>query len=117
MQVLHHAYPFPPSTSHNPLLMLTFLRLPATFCAPPPSLSIPPRSRLTQIFAVSQSYLYHAYAWLKLFNFSRSFNKNLTSSDTQVRPSLDDVPLHCCACMNSPLGSIRKHQQVSPGPA
>ncbi|WIA12117.1 hypothetical protein OEZ85_012190 [Tetradesmus obliquus] len=41
-------------------------------------------SRLTQIFAVSQSYLYHAYAWLKLFNFSRSFNKNLTSSDTQM---------------------------------
>jgi hypothetical protein len=42
-------------------------------------------SRLTQIFAVSQSYLYHAYAWLKLFNFSRSYNKNLTASDTQVR--------------------------------
>jgi translation initiation factor 3 subunit A len=41
-------------------------------------------SRLTQIFAVSQSYLYHAYAWLKLFNFSRSYNKNLTASDTQM---------------------------------
>ncbi|KAF6256090.1 eukaryotic translation initiation factor 3a [Scenedesmus sp. NREL 46B-D3] len=41
-------------------------------------------SRLTQIFAVSQSYLYHAYAWLKLFNFSRSYNKNLTGSDTQM---------------------------------
>lgn len=48
-------------------------------------LSLPSRSRLTQIFAVSQSYLYHAYAWLKLFNFSRSYNKNLTASDTQVR--------------------------------
>lgn len=43
-----------------------------------------PCSRLTQIFAVSQSYLYHAYAWLKLFNFSRSYNKNLTQSDTQM---------------------------------
>jgi translation initiation factor 3 subunit A len=41
-------------------------------------------SRLTQIFAVSQSHLYHAYAWLKLFNFSRSYNKNLTASDTQM---------------------------------
>eukprot|EP00775_Hariotina_reticulata_P001959 gene1959-2286_t len=41
-------------------------------------------SRLTQIFAVSQSYLYHAYAWLKLFNFSRSYNKNLTASDQQM---------------------------------
>jgi hypothetical protein len=48
-------------------------------------LSLCPCSRLTQIFAVSQSYLYHAYAWLKLFNFSRSYNKNLTPSDTQVR--------------------------------
>ena len=43
-----------------------------------------PCSRLTQIFAVSQSYLYHAYAWLKLFNFSRSYNKNLTASDQQM---------------------------------
>jgi hypothetical protein len=43
------------------------------------------RSRLTQIFAISGAHLYHAYAWLKLFNFSRSFNKNLTASDTQVR--------------------------------
>eukprot|EP00879_Flechtneria_rotunda_P014619 GHRR01015276.1.p1 GENE.GHRR01015276.1~~GHRR01015276.1.p1 ORF type:complete len:664 (+),score=257.01 GHRR01015276.1:165-2156(+) len=41
-------------------------------------------SRLTQIFAVSQAYLYHAYAWLKLFNFSRSYNKNLTASDQQM---------------------------------
>ncbi len=28
-------------------------------------------SRLTQIFAVSESHLYHAYAWLKLFSFAR----------------------------------------------
>lgn len=41
-------------------------------------------SRLTQIFAVSESHLYHAYAWLKLFNFSRSYNKNLTPSDQQM---------------------------------
>ncbi|KAF8071218.1 TIF3A1 [Scenedesmus sp. PABB004] len=41
-------------------------------------------SRLTQIFAVSRAYLYHGYAWLKLFNFSRSFNKNLTPADTSM---------------------------------
>lgn len=33
---------------------------------------------------MSQSYLYHAYAWLKLFNFSRSYNKNLTANDQQM---------------------------------
>ena len=38
-------------------------------------------SRLTQIFKVSGAQLYHAYAWLKLFSFSRAFNKNLTQGD------------------------------------
>lgn len=50
-------------------------------------------SRLTQIFAVSQSYLYHAYAWLKLYNFSRTFNKNLTASDTQVGTNSKAFPV------------------------
>ncbi len=33
---------------------------------------------------MSESHLYHAYAWLKLFNFSRSYNKNLTGSDQSM---------------------------------
>ncbi|KIZ05314.1 Eukaryotic translation initiation factor 3 subunit A [Monoraphidium neglectum] len=41
-------------------------------------------SRLTQIFKVSNAQLYHSYAWLKLFNFSRSFNKNLTPADVSM---------------------------------
>jgi len=41
-------------------------------------------SRLTQIFKVSNAQLYHAYSWLKLFNFSRSFNKNLTQADVSM---------------------------------
>jgi translation initiation factor 3 subunit A len=33
---------------------------------------------------VSNAQLYHSYAWLKLFNFSRSFNKNLTPADVSM---------------------------------
>jgi translation initiation factor 3 subunit A len=38
-------------------------------------------SRLTQIFKVSNAQLYHAFAWLKLLQFSRSYNKSLTPAD------------------------------------
>jgi len=44
-------------------------------------------SRLTQIFAVSKNHMYHAYAWLKLFNFSTKYNKNMTPSDLQLMAS------------------------------
>lgn len=37
-------------------------------------------ARLTQIFEKSESHLYHAFAWLKLFLFSRAFNKGLTQA-------------------------------------
>ncbi|MEW5303996.1 MAG: hypothetical protein WDW36_006639 [Sanguina aurantia] len=41
-------------------------------------------ARLTQIFAVSDNHLYHAYAWLKLFGFSKSYNRSLTPTDLQA---------------------------------
>lgn len=41
-------------------------------------------SRLTQIFAVSKNHMYHAYAWLKLFTFSKNHNKNMTPEDLQM---------------------------------
>lgn len=44
-------------------------------------------ARLTQIFAVSENHLYHAYAWLKLFNFTKSYNKNMTPPDLQSMAS------------------------------
>ena len=74
-------------------------------------LSLCPCSRLTQIFAVSQSYLYHAYAWLKLFNFSRSYNKNLTPSDTQVRAAR--VQRHQQQQQQQQDGSLQQLQQDS----
>ncbi|GLI66197.1 hypothetical protein VaNZ11_009962 [Volvox africanus] len=40
-------------------------------------------TRLTQIFAVSDSPLYHAFAWLKLFSFARQHGRGLVPSDYQ----------------------------------
>lgn len=36
------------------------------------------------IFWISDSHLYHAYAWLKLFNLQKSYNKNLSQKDLQL---------------------------------
>lgn len=41
-------------------------------------------AKLTEIFWISSSYLYHAYAWLKLFSLQKSFNKNLSQKDLQL---------------------------------
>lgn len=49
--------------------------------APSGSLTLPASAPFPQIFEKSESHLYHAFAWLKLFLFSRAFNKNLTPSD------------------------------------
>lgn len=38
-------------------------------------------ARLTQIFSRSEAKLYNAYAWYRLFTFSRSYNKSLTPGD------------------------------------
>ncbi|EPS68682.1 hypothetical protein M569_06086, partial [Genlisea aurea] len=40
-------------------------------------------SKLLEIFWMSSDYLYHAYAWLKLFSHQKSFNKNLSQKDLQ----------------------------------
>jgi translation initiation factor 3 subunit A len=44
-------------------------------------------ARLTQIFAVSEDHTYAAYSWLKLFNFTKAFNKNVTSEDMKAMAS------------------------------
>ncbi|KAK4768980.1 hypothetical protein SAY86_027130 [Trapa natans] len=41
-------------------------------------------AKLTEIFWISNSHMYHAYAWLKLFNLQKSFNKNLSQKDLQM---------------------------------
>ncbi|KAH7416335.1 hypothetical protein KP509_14G086600 [Ceratopteris richardii] len=44
-------------------------------------------AKLTKIFWVSNSNLFHAYAWYKLFNLQKSYNKNLTQKDLQLMAS------------------------------
>nr|GLL25807.1 eukaryotic translation initiation factor 3 subunit A-like [Ipomoea trifida] len=51
---------------------------------PKPSLLVVYYAKLTEIFWISSSHLYHAYAWLKLFSIQKSFNKNLSQKDLQV---------------------------------
>ncbi|XP_043689325.1 eukaryotic translation initiation factor 3 subunit A-like [Telopea speciosissima] len=51
---------------------------------PKPSLMVIYYAKLTEIFWVSDSHLYHAYAWFKLFTFQKSYNKNLTQKDLQL---------------------------------
>nr|GEU88848.1 eukaryotic translation initiation factor 3 subunit A-like [Tanacetum cinerariifolium] len=41
-------------------------------------------AKLTEIFWVSSSHSYHAYAWFKLFQLQKSFNKNLSQKDLQL---------------------------------
>ncbi|KAI5067945.1 hypothetical protein GOP47_0016290 [Adiantum capillus-veneris] len=44
-------------------------------------------AKLTKIFWVSNSHLFHAYAWFKLYNLQKSYNKNLTQKDLQLMAS------------------------------
>ena len=44
-------------------------------------------ARLTQIFTRSEARLYNAYAWYRLFIFSRSYNKSLSQSDVSAMAS------------------------------
>lgn len=44
-------------------------------------------SKLTKIFWISESQLYHAYAWYKLYVLQKSYNKNLTQKDLQLMAS------------------------------
>ncbi|XP_010259909.1 PREDICTED: eukaryotic translation initiation factor 3 subunit A [Nelumbo nucifera] len=51
---------------------------------PKSSLMVIYYAKLTEIFWVSDSHLYHAYAWFKLFSLQKSYNKNLTQKDLQL---------------------------------
>ncbi|XP_073150120.1 eukaryotic translation initiation factor 3 subunit A-like [Henckelia pumila] len=51
---------------------------------PKASLMVIYYSKLLEIFWMSSSHLYHAYAWYKLFLFQKNFNKNLNHKDLQL---------------------------------
>lgn len=51
---------------------------------PKPSLLVVYYAKMTEIFWISSSHLYHAYAWLKLFTLQKTYNKNLNQKDLQL---------------------------------
>ncbi|KAL4605144.1 hypothetical protein ACB092_09G007800 [Castanea dentata] len=51
---------------------------------PKASLMVVYYAKLTEIFWISASHLYHAYAWFRLFLLQKSFNKNLSQKDLQL---------------------------------
>ncbi|KAE8675421.1 Eukaryotic translation initiation factor 3 subunit A [Hibiscus syriacus] len=51
---------------------------------PKASLMVVYYAKLTKIFWISGSHLYHGYSWLKLFTIQKSFNKNLSQKDLQL---------------------------------
>ncbi|XP_068638021.1 eukaryotic translation initiation factor 3 subunit A-like [Aristolochia californica] len=51
---------------------------------PKSSLMVIYYAKLTEIFWVSESHLYHAFAWFKLFTLQKTYNKNLTQKDLQL---------------------------------
>ncbi|MED6111004.1 Eukaryotic translation initiation factor 3 subunit A [Stylosanthes scabra] len=51
---------------------------------PKPSLMVVYYAKLTEIFWIGSSHLYHAYAWFRLFLLQKSFNKNLSQKDLQL---------------------------------
>ncbi|XP_047340607.1 eukaryotic translation initiation factor 3 subunit A-like [Impatiens glandulifera] len=69
---------------------------------PKPSLMVVYYAKLTEIFWVSSSHLYHAYAWFKLFSLQKSFNKNLGQKDLQlIASSVVLAALSVCPYDNS----------------
>ncbi|XP_051124067.1 eukaryotic translation initiation factor 3 subunit A-like [Andrographis paniculata] len=54
---------------------------------PKTSLMVVYYAKLIDIFWTSSGYLYHAYAWSRLFALLKSFNKNLTQKDLQLTAS------------------------------
>ncbi len=44
-------------------------------------------AKLMKIFWISDSHLYHAYAWYKLYNLQKSYKKNLMAKDLQLMAS------------------------------
>jgi translation initiation factor 3 subunit A len=55
--------------------------------SPKPQMMAVYYAKLTKIFWVANNNLFHAYAWYKLYNLQKSYNKNLTQKDLQLMAS------------------------------
>jgi len=44
-------------------------------------------SHINANYPVQENHTYHAYAWLKLFNFTKAYNKSMTTDDVKLMAS------------------------------
>ncbi len=83
--------------------------------SPRPTLMASYFATLTKVFFVSQNYLCNAYAWIKLYNLSKGYLKNLTDEDLKSLASAVVLSAMCIPPYEkAPLGNVdldAKHER------
>ena len=75
--------------------------------SPRPTLMSSYFAALTKVFFVSQNYLCNAYAWIKLYNLSKGYLKNLTDEDLKSLASCGCLVRHVHSALRE--NALRKY--------
>jgi len=80
--------------------------------SPKPQMMAVYYAKLTKVFWVSENHLYHAYAWFKLFNLSKTYNKNLSPADTRTMASITLLATIAVAPYDTKGGANHIEQEI-----